>query len=906
MNQTEFPTVLEKRVIVLDGTTSESRSLPEFAMGAGFLVVESTNLEDFLVKMNSANGMVGILAFEAIVSDPRSLLEKIRKSIGERSRLIVVYQEESPRLKLGQRLWDVGALDYFVPRSTSQFRFRDILRQSYFDTYIGKRVGHYLNSQDAKSVNQDLKWLLSLGPSLLGSRSAEEIWRTLSLQMPQLVNIAIILVLVVEKGEAKIHVLPFRPFDYQIFSELQDKVCHTASEFFFKSLTALEVEFNDVFLNTAATFLPTEVELLTVEPMPMVSHGNLVGCVCIAGFNDGKTTKNQLESLMVPLSLHLGSALANLQNLREVESSSNTDELTGAFNRRYLKTAIDREILRSRRFGSCFSLALVDIDYFKKFNDLYGHLQGDLVLKEFAAFLSSQLRNSDRLFRFGGEEFLLLFVETDEAHAALAMERIRTNLQSQSLNSIRKIGTFRFSFSAGIVSFPACGRDSKMDEIIKLADGALYMAKKTGRNRVCIYEKNSDDPDLKKLKEQRKHPRIDCNINIKYAEIDNFSHRFITTSTVNVGAGGLAIVDPDSKLSKNRYLLVYLSGQQDPMLCRVSWVKPHNEAAARTAGLEFVKDDSLEVASSKLHSNSGDLPRALVIADSPQVVERTVRILTAANFESVIFNNEKKLSPHDLDGFSLIVLGETNQRKEFALGIQKLREEEGKSVQIILINEGLDRLQAIRDIHATEAEHFVSNSENALETMFAGLNKILIGEIFGIKKYLMWGAESKAWMISNSKEKETIVNEIHAFALSIKCHPRIADLLIMGVDEMLINALRAGEANGKNSITVECGSDGRLLAVSVMDEAGALNPRDIYQSLGRAIQTMEGGLAYEHSKSANMGFQIMLSTLSQLSVNVNPGKCTEVIGIIDLRKSLKEYRSSLASFDLFTVKKKPS
>jgi hypothetical protein len=125
---------------------------------------------------------------------------------------------------------------------------------------------------------------------------------------------------------------------------------------------------------------------------------------------------------------------------------------------------------------------------------------------------------------------------------------------------------------------------------------------------------------------------------------------------------------------------------------------------------------------------------------------------------------------------------------------------------------------------------------------------------------------------------------------------------------MLINAMYHAPTCRESTtpvITVECGTDGRLLAVSVLDEHGSFQTEDLYRGLGQALELELKGLP-EGAKSAGLGFRVMLSCLSQLAINVDPGRYTEVIGIVDLRKSLREYRRSVPIVGVFSKDDDPT
>ena len=162
-----------------------------------------------------------------------------------------------------------------------------------------------------------------------------------------------------------------------------------------------------------------------------------------------------------------------------LEQLASRDSLTGLPNRRSLTEALHAEVRRHRRSGQPLTLALADVDHFKKVNDTHGHAAGDAVLRAVGRALVGGCRVTDLVGRFGGEEFLLLMPDTDLAGARVACEKLRERVQAMA-------GPVPVTMSFGVVS-PA-QYFSTMEEALNAADQALYRAKAEGRNRVCAYE----------------------------------------------------------------------------------------------------------------------------------------------------------------------------------------------------------------------------------------------------------------------------------------------------------------------------------------------------------------------------------------------------------------------------------
>jgi diguanylate cyclase (GGDEF)-like protein len=162
---------------------------------------------------------------------------------------------------------------------------------------------------------------------------------------------------------------------------------------------------------------------------------------------------------------------------------SNTDHLTGLFNRRFLMEVLDKEVQRARRKDGQVALLLLDIDHFKRINDTYGHMQGDVVLQKVAIHIQKELRSYDIAARYGGEEFVAVLPDTSLKEAFNVAERIRL-----SVKGMRFAGSLSNEFvtaSLGIALFPSPCFDD-IDGLLRAADEALYKAKEQGRNRVVI------------------------------------------------------------------------------------------------------------------------------------------------------------------------------------------------------------------------------------------------------------------------------------------------------------------------------------------------------------------------------------------------------------------------------------
>jgi diguanylate cyclase (GGDEF)-like protein len=170
------------------------------------------------------------------------------------------------------------------------------------------------------------------------------------------------------------------------------------------------------------------------------------------------------------------------------------DALTGAYSRYYLYERLKDELERFNRSNVIFSLAFLDIDYFKKVNDSYGHPTGDYVLRHFTSFLIENMRESDCIFRYGGEEFVILLPDANEEQAFVALDRLRQVYSDQVLEYGGN--AFSVSFSCGVKEM-SCA-DKSISQLISMSDEAMYVAKNTGRNKVIKYSNIQDQTSRKK------------------------------------------------------------------------------------------------------------------------------------------------------------------------------------------------------------------------------------------------------------------------------------------------------------------------------------------------------------------------------------------------------------------------
>lgn len=164
---------------------------------------------------------------------------------------------------------------------------------------------------------------------------------------------------------------------------------------------------------------------------------------------------------------------------------SSTDGLTGVYNHRYFQEYLDFEIQSSVKNHSMFALLFADVDNFKKFNDTFGHVAGDTVLRELATLFRGKTRKTDFIARYGGEEFAIVLPDTQLIGGLRVASHIRREIQSRKWVQTVTSPEATITLSTGVVEYPRDGR--LKGDLIKKADEAMYFAKKNGKNRVCYF-----------------------------------------------------------------------------------------------------------------------------------------------------------------------------------------------------------------------------------------------------------------------------------------------------------------------------------------------------------------------------------------------------------------------------------
>ena len=209
--------------------------------------------------------------------------------------------------------------------------------------------------------------------------------------------------------------------------------------------------------------------------VPLKTADRVLGVLYLYLPPDAEPKESMLTTLMT-IGDQIGAAINNSMLYEETRELSLHDPLTGLANRRMISIVFERSLARAKRFGSSFSIIMLDLDNFKNYNDTHGHTEGDMLLVKIAGILLEEVRDLDLVARYGGEEFLILLPDTDVTIACKVAERIRKAVETKTAGTL----------SLGVTScYPGT---MAMKDFIKKADDAMYHAKQKGKNRVEISE----------------------------------------------------------------------------------------------------------------------------------------------------------------------------------------------------------------------------------------------------------------------------------------------------------------------------------------------------------------------------------------------------------------------------------
>jgi diguanylate cyclase (GGDEF)-like protein len=219
--------------------------------------------------------------------------------------------------------------------------------------------------------------------------------------------------------------------------------------------------------------------------LPLMAKGDILGLLhlknALSTNGSGHQENADLKQMATTLSEYLSLSIANVKLSESLSRQSIQDAQTGLYNRRFMEESLNREITRASRKQTQIGIIMGDLDHFKKFNDVYGHAAGDKIIAAIGKLFNEKFRGSDIACRYGGEEFLIILPETSLIDTIKRADALREDIKKMEMVFQGQIlGTI--TMSMGVASYPDKGL--RTEELLRVADTALYRAKQDGRDRV--------------------------------------------------------------------------------------------------------------------------------------------------------------------------------------------------------------------------------------------------------------------------------------------------------------------------------------------------------------------------------------------------------------------------------------
>jgi diguanylate cyclase (GGDEF)-like protein len=211
--------------------------------------------------------------------------------------------------------------------------------------------------------------------------------------------------------------------------------------------------------------------------IPITYRNSVIGVLVVEDDTPNRNWEDEEVLMVKTVSDQLAVAISHARLFRQVQTQAMTDALTGLFNHRYFQERLDREMKLADRNNAQVSLILLDLDHLKRINDTHGHRTGDTALCHVANIMQSTVREVDICARYGGEEFVIVLPQCGREDAISVAERLRETIASRPVTKIGQV-----TASIGVATYPAAARAK--EELIEMADRAMYLAKAAGRNRV--------------------------------------------------------------------------------------------------------------------------------------------------------------------------------------------------------------------------------------------------------------------------------------------------------------------------------------------------------------------------------------------------------------------------------------
>ena len=420
------------------------------------------------------------------------------------------------------------------------------------DTKTKKKSSTVGKSKTSKKSAIELNALQTTNTDICSHLEIQDILTSVKVKMSQLFDYTLLLTLTLAETKPKLYIMQNYATDSHFVNQAVHNIFRIFSTTSGKGVSIKDIE-RIIENKVPANTLTKQVSIQSDITLPLVANGEDIGYVSVVSHKPNAFNDKAVQRFF-PVCYSLAIALRNARLFQSTKELSITDNLTRIYNRQYFDDIVGKEFLRAHRYKHPLSLALIDIDNFKAINDAFGHQQVDKVLRQFANRIMGTIRNTDILARYGGEEFSIIMPLTDIEVGIIVMERLRVVIAGSLFHITRH--DIQLTASIGLSSLSG-HHITSTKELIREADSALYLAKKTGKNRVCIYasEETKTKDHVAIPAEKRGLRRVEVHFPLKYIvlpEVDEFEKEGITK---NISINGLCF-ETGNRIKPGTYAMI--------------------------------------------------------------------------------------------------------------------------------------------------------------------------------------------------------------------------------------------------------------------------------------------------------------------------------------------------------------
>ncbi|MBL7075574.1 diguanylate cyclase [candidate division KSB1 bacterium] len=482
-------------LLFVDDDPQTLKMLKQLFSEQGYGVFMANSGPEALGKMAEAE-------VDLVLSDNRmpemtgvELFEKIKKQYPDAVRILYTAYADMESAAAAINRGDVYK---YVPKPFDIDQLRVIVRRAleHRDSVLENRRLLRGLEKKVQERTQELAFLYEIGKSLSRNLDFRDIIQTTFDELKGTIDFDIGGIAVKDNGKLTIFVRTDFNLSRANQNHIRDHLVKSFNNFEKEIVAEEDIEFRITSTDVRVDLARLPVELRKPKGfinIPLIAEKEFMGIIHISSLSRRKYPADEVR-LLSTAGNSVAIALQNARLFNKLEKQATRDGLTGIYNRRYFQEHLGMEISRAERFDADLSLLLMDIDFFKRINDSYGHQNGDYVLKEIANLIVQAVRSIDVPARYGGEEFAAILPGTATEGAGVIGERIRKAVQAfpfqmTELDGPAKKKKITVTISMG-VSSKLHFRKTNPEELIKKADQALYKAKEQGRNQMVIFDES--------------------------------------------------------------------------------------------------------------------------------------------------------------------------------------------------------------------------------------------------------------------------------------------------------------------------------------------------------------------------------------------------------------------------------